>query len=357
MTLGRLRNKLQDAALDAFIITQPENRRYLSGFTGSAGLLLVTATRQLLFTDSRYYEQVKRQSPDWELVECGYDMVGALAELLPDLGLSTGKIGFEADNLIVSEFEAWKVLLAEVELIGKTQFVSDLRVVKTASDLVAIKKAMAIADRAMAHIYAWIQPGMSEKEVAWELEVFMRTHGADALSFETTVAAGANAALPHAKPTDSLTQPGEVVLIDMGCKVDGYCSDMTRTFSLGRPKHTAYEAVWRVVDQANKAATAGIKAGVSGKAVDRLARDVIDRAGYGDKFGHGLGHGVGLAIHEDPFMSFRRDAILPEGAVITVEPGIYLPGKFGVRLEDMVIITQDGVEVLTTTPKIPILDR
>lgn len=348
---------MRRAELGAFLVSEKNNRRYLSGFSGSAGLLLITPARQLLLTDSRYYEQVKQQSPGWELVKSGYAMIQCVAELLPELGLKGARIGFEADCLTVADFELWQEGLADTELVAVSGFFSPFRAAKTAAELETIRHAAAIADAALSHVLGWIEPGMTEKEIAWELEVYMRTHGADAPAFDLTVATGPNAAMPHATATQRQATIGEVVLIDMGCMVNGYRSDMTRTFCLGQPADPEYLAVWETVDRANRAAVAGLKAGASGKVIDSLARDVITQAGYGDNFGHGLGHGVGLAIHEDPFLSYRADVVLPVGAVLTIEPGIYLPGRFGVRLEDMVALTAAGPEILTNTPKMPVLDR
>ncbi|RME51547.1 MAG: aminopeptidase P family protein [Caldilineae bacterium] len=357
MPLQKLREKIEAAGLDALLVTQAENRRYLSGFTGSAGVLLITPTRQLLLTDSRYYEQVRREAPDWELVEAGYQTFRRLAELLPELELGGAKIGFEADDVTVARFRAMQEALDGVNLVETDGLVAGLRAVKSADELDAIRKAVALADETMAHLYEWIQPGMTEKEVAWELEVYMRTRGASALSFEAIVAAGPNSALPHATPSDAVIQPGDVVLVDMGCVVGGYCSDLTRTFSLGEPRAPQFEAVWGLVEQACAAAEAGIRAGMSGKAADALARDVIAAAGHGDHFGHSLGHGVGLAIHEMPRLSYAAEDPLPEGAVVTIEPGVYLPGEFGVRLEDMAVVTAGGMEVLTRVPKVKSVPR
>jgi len=199
-----------------------------------------------------------------------------------------------------------------------------------------------------------IRPGMTGQEAAWEIEAYMRTHGASKIAFDLIVAAGPNGALPHARASDQIIRPGEPIVVDIGCVVDGYCSDMTRTFCLGRPE-ARYLEVWNLVLQAQEAAEAGLRAGLSGVEADALARQVIQAAGYGEQFGHGLGHGVGLAIHERPRASRLSTDILAAGMSLTVEPGIYLPGEFGVRLEDLVIIRQEGVEVLTRSPKIAAL--
>ncbi len=356
MPLTKLRQKMESEKLDGLLITQKDNRRYLSGFTGSAGVLFITAEQQYLLTDSRYYEQVTRQASDWTLVKAGYQFAKGVATLLKENNLENGIIGFEADDVTVSQWQSWKQdLPASLSLKDTTGWVMNLRMVKTESELKAIKAAMAVADEAMQYIYKNIKIGMTELDVAWALEVYMRTHGASALSFDTIVAVGANSALPHATPGTAVVGKGDVVLIDMGCVVDGYCSDMTRTFSMGEPKDPQYLSVWNLVNDAVEAAKAGIRAGVSSRTADAFARDVIAAAGFGDKFGHSLGHGVGIVVHELPFVSYAREMVLPENSVITIEPGVYLPGAFGVRLEDMAIVTPSGVEILTQTPKISVL--
>ena len=355
--LERFREKMQANDLDLFLVTQGHNRRYLSGFSGSAGVLLITPDRQFLATDSRYYERVKREAPAWELIEAGYKTMEALNTVLTENNLKGGRIGFEADHVTVAQLQSWRETLGETTLVETTDFVLGLRAAKTENELASIRKAVAIADQAMAHIYQWIQPGMTEKEVAWELEVFMRTHGADALSFETIVAAGANGAIPHAAPSDYKIQLGDPVVIDLGCMVEGYCSDVTRTFSVGEPNQAGYRAIWELVYQANAAAEAGLKAGMPGNEADALARELIKAANYGDNFGHTLGHGVGLNIHEHPRLSYIVETPVEAGAVVTVEPGVYLPGAFGVRLEDMVVVTDNGAEVLTAVPKVAVLAR
>ena len=355
--LERFREKLDAAEFDAFLVTNNHNRRYLSGFTGSSGALLITPTQQFVITDSRYYERVKQEAPDWTLVEAGSKTNEAINTLIPDINLTGAKIGFEADSVTVAQLRTMNEKIESVDFIETSNFVMSLRAVKTAQELDAIKQAIALADQAMVYIYDWIQPGMTEKEIAWELEVFMRSRGASALSFETIVAAAANGASPHASVSDYKIQLGDPVVIDMGCVIDGYCSDITRSFSVGTPNQPDFLKVWDIVDQANSAAIQDIKVGMPSNQADALARDVIKAAGYGNNFGHSLGHGVGLAIHEDPKASYLSEKPLPDGAVVTIEPGIYLPGKFGVRLEDMIVLTTDGVEVMTAAPKVKILDR
>ncbi len=352
MRLEKFRQLIAEDKIDGFLVTQPENRRYLSGFTGSAGVLVITPEKQVLATDSRYYEQVRQECPDWELVEVGYDFAGNMLELLRSVGLGGSRVGFEAGHISVATLHAWERALKGRLILTHTQnFVEELRIQKDDDELARIKKAVALADEAFAQVEPRIQPGMTETEVAWELESYMRTHGASALSFEPIVASGPNSAKPHARPTDRPLQKGEPITIDWGCVVDGYCSDVTRTFCLGEPADGKYLAVWNIVRQAQQAATAGAKAGMTGEEVDKLARDVIEEAGYGDYFGHGLGHGVGLAVHENPRYSFTYPYAVPARAVMSIEPGIYIPGWGGVRLEDLIVVGEDKVEVLTAAPK------
>lgn len=352
MRLEKFREKLITEELDGFMVTQADNRRYLSGFTGSNGVLIITPEKQVLATDSRYYEQVREQCPDWELMEVGYDFAGGMLELLRELGLGGRRVGFEATNISVSTLHTWeRALKGQLVLVHTQGLVEELRVQKDEAELANIRAAIAVADEAWAHISSWIQPGMTELQVAWELESYMRTHGAEALSFESIVASGPNSAKPHAVPTERVIQPGEPITIDFGCVVNGYCSDITRTVCLGEPVDEKYLAVWNTVLQAQQAAINGAKADMTGDAVDKLARDIINNAGYGDYFGHGLGHSLGLAVHESPRYSFAYKEPVPAGTVITVEPGIYIPGWGGVRIEDIVLVQDDGAAVLTAAPK------
>ncbi|MDX1520626.1 MAG: Xaa-Pro peptidase family protein [Anaerolineae bacterium] len=350
--LEKFREVLEESGLDGFLITQPDNRRYLSGFTGSNGVLIITAEKQVLATDSRYYTQVREQCPDWELAEVGYSFPDHMLELLRGLELGARKVGFEADHITVSTLYSWeRALLGRLMLVNTEGVVASLRMQKDADEVAAIKKAVALADAAVQHITRWMKPGMTELQVAWELERYLRTSGADALAFESIVASGPNSAKPHARPTERQIQAGEPITLDLGCVIDGYCSDVTRTVSLGEPRDDKYLTVWHTVREALETATRQAKGGMTGEAVDKLARDVIDQAGYKDYFGHGLGHGVGLSVHEGPRYSFTYPHEVPSGAVMTIEPGIYIPEWGGVRLEDMVVVGDEGVEVLTGVAK------
>jgi Xaa-Pro aminopeptidase len=356
MRVKKIRDKMEAMELDGLLVTNPENRRYLSGFTGSSGVLIVSAERQAVATDSRYYEQVKQQCPDWELLEVGYNFAGGMLEMLRDFGLGGRRVGFEATDISVTTLRQWeRALRGRLVLVDTNGMVEALRIEKDATELASLNKAIALADETMAHLYKTVRAGMTEQEVAWLLEQQMRTGGAEALSFAPIVASGPNSAKPHAVPTDRVIQNGEPITIDMGCVVDGYCSDITRTFCLGKPADERYLAVWETVRQAQEAAIAAAKGGMDGSDVDKIARDIIEAAGYGDNFGHGLGHSLGLAVHEVPRYSFTFSGEVPAGAVMTVEPGIYISGWGGVRIEDVVLVKKEGVEVLTRAEKIAVV--
>jgi Xaa-Pro aminopeptidase len=353
MRLTKLRAVLTKHDLDAVLINQPENRRYLSGFTGSAGWLILSADRAVLATDFRYYEQVEREAPGFELAKVQGKFSDLLPGLLADLGV--GRLGFESQHLTVDQYSNWSEATATVEWVPLKEIVEPIRAIKDEAEIEAIRRSVALTDAAFTHLLAVIRPGMTEEEAAWEIEMYMRTHGASKVAFDLTVAAGPNGALPHAQAGNHTLQPGEPIVVDIGCVVDGYCSDMTRTFCLGRP-HPKYLEVWDIVLRAQEAAETAIRAGVSGAEADSSARDLIKAAGYGEQFGHGLGHGVGLAVHESPGAGRLSEDTLEAGMTLTVEPGIYLPGEFGVRLEDLVVIRQQGIEILTKSPKIPVVD-
>ncbi|MBE7470256.1 MAG: Xaa-Pro dipeptidase [Anaerolineae bacterium] len=355
--LEKFRQLMAEQKIDGFLVTQPENRRYLSGFTGSSGILIITPERQAVATDSRYYEQVRQQCPDWELIEAGYDFVGNMLETLRQFELGARRVGFEPGHINVSTLNSWeRALKGRLVLVDTEGFVEVLRMRKDQTEVASIRKAIAVADEALVHVTQWMKPGMTERQVAWEIESYMRTHGADAVSFEPIVASGPNSAMPHARPTERVLQAGEPITMDFGCIVEGYCSDLTRTVCLGEPADTKYLEVWYTVLKAQEMAEDGARVGMTGEQIDKLARDVIAEAGFGDYFGHGLGHGVGLAIHEGPRFSFTYPHEVPVGAIMTIEPGIYIPGWGGVRIEDMAWVRPNGLEILTAAPKEPVLN-
>jgi Xaa-Pro aminopeptidase len=340
----RLEQQLSARELDRMLVTDLTNVRYLTGFTGTNGACVCGPGIRLFFTDFRYTERAAAEVEGWEAITVGGDWLGAIAERLE------GRVGFEDDQMSVRMLAKLKEKLAEgVEPVPAGGVVEGLRRVKDEAELAAIAAASELADQ----VWLWSLErglaGRSERDVALAAEARMRELGAEP-SFPTIVAAGANGALPHAEPGEREIGRGELVVFDMGAKLDGYCSDGTRTYATGDPGEEA-SAVYEVVREAQQAALDAIGAGVEGEAVDTVARKVIEAAGHGDRFGHGLGHGVGLEVHEGPRLSLRSDDVLAPNEVVTVEPGVYLPGKLGVRIEDLVVVTEDGLRNLSALPK------
>lgn len=350
--LALVREQFDKWQVDGLLITSPTNRRWLSGFTGSAGQLLITADRAIMAADSRYWEQAELQAHHFEVFR-HKDQKEDVATFLAKGGAK--RIGYEARHMTVLGARQWKKhrgygwrALAET--------VEPFRAVKTAEEIELIREAARITDRTVTE-FPWLaRPGMSEQAVAWEAEKFMREAGADRPGFDIIVASGPNSAKPHHQPGERVLSPGDIVIVDLGAEFGGYKSDLTRTFYLGDPADDRFWGIYNTVYQAQSAAIDGIRAGVTGQAVDALARGVIESAGHGDHFGHGTGHSLGLDIHEDPRFSKRAEkVILPAGAVMTVEPGIYLPGYGGVRIEDLILVTEDGAEYLSAAPKSPLI--
>jgi Xaa-Pro aminopeptidase len=351
--LLKLRQKLSEKELDGILISQPENRRYLSGFDGSAGLLLITASESILATDFRYTEQAKQQAPDFQV----FQTKGDLKEWFPGLvsNIKLKKLGFEAEYLTLASYqrfvEAVKSLPDQLQLVPAGEPVERLRAVKEAGELELITKAVKLADQAIKHISNIIRPGMTEKEVSWEIERFMKENGSGSMPFDLIVAAGPRSALPHAQPTERPIQKGEPIVVDIGARWEGYCSDLTRTLYLGEADAT-FAKVYDIVLGAQLTAMATLESGMTGEQADKLARTVIEEAGYGKDFGHSLGHGVGLACHEEPRLANKVSGKLSDGMVFTIEPGIYLTGWGGVRIEDMVVLENGRPKVLSQAPKI-----
>lgn len=348
MRLEKLRQALKEDELDAILITRPENQRYLSGFTGGEAALLITQQQALLLTDFRYFDQVAEEAPDFELVKVEDKAPLALKRCLKEFGVKT--LGFESTHLPFAQYQEWKKATRGTKWIPTKEMAETLRLIKDEHELAKIRKAVAMADMACEYIRDFIEPGMSEKQVAWELESYMRTHGAEAVAFSLIVAAGPNGAKPHAVPQDRQIKEGEPIVMDMGARFDGYHSDLTRTICLGEPDGKLQE-IYDIVLHAQLAAEERARPGMTGQEVDAFARDFIAEAGYKEQFGHGLGHGVGLAVHEGPRVSAASTATLRPGMVCTIEPGIYLTGWGGVRIEDIVLFKEDGVEVLSKARK------
>ncbi len=342
-----------DQELDGVLISAPENRRYLSGFSGSAGYLFITKSNALLVTDSRYTEQATNQSPHFEVkqVRGGW---GWLVEELKASGVK--KVGFESQDMTVSSYnsliEAIKgdSSLGGVSMIPAPGLAENQRIIKDQEELTMLQLAIDAADKAMDQVCPAITPGMTEKEVAWKMETAMRDAGADNISFDTIVAAGPNGAMAHHQPSDYVIKHGDPIVIDMGAKVGGYCSDLSRSIAVGEPDET-FRKIYDIVLGAQLTAINTVKVGMTGEETDSLSRDVIAEAGYGDNFGHSLGHGVGLEIHENPRVGPRSPDVLGLNTVFTVEPGIYLTGWGGIRIEDIVILREDGAVPLSKAAK------
>ena len=348
MRIQRIRQALREQGLDAILVSRPENQRYLSGFTGGDGALVITQSDALLLTDSRYYEQVAEEAPDFQLVKVEGPVPQLLKLLLKKLEVKT--LAFESTHVPFAQYQDWKKATRGVKWVPTKEAVETLRMIKDKEELALIKKAIAISDAACDHIREFVEPGMTERQVAWELESYMRTHGAEGLAFPLIVGSGPNGAKPHAVLSDRPIRMGDAIVMDMGARVDGYNSDLTRTICLGKPGRKLQE-IYDIVLRAQLAAEAGAKPGMKGQEMDALARQVIRDANHDAHFGHGLGHGVGLAVHEGPGAGRTSTVTLAAGMVCTVEPGIYLPGWGGVRIEDIVLFTANGAEVLSQARK------
>ncbi len=347
----KLRQRLAEKELDAICITQPENRYYLSGFDGSSGFLLITPQNAILATDFRYIEQAKRQSPDCNILQISGNIVDWFPGLVTDLALK--RLGFEAGHITFAVYQQLTEALqkSQLRLVPVDGLVESLRVIKEPEEIELITKAAEITDKAFAYIEGIIRIGMTEETVAWEIEKFLRQGGSQTIPFDIIVASGPNAALPHAKPSPRPIHTGEPVVIDIGARVGGYASDLSRTICLGSPDDT-FNKVYDIVLGAQLATLAIIKQGMTGGEVDHLARTVIEQAGYGEAFGHGLGHGVGLASHEQPRLGPKSLERLADGMVFTIEPGIYLAGWGGVRIEDVVVMEESKIKVISKARKV-----
>ncbi len=353
--LAALRKKMEENGLDAFLVSVPENRYYLSGFeatdlqlTESSGILLVGFDRQVILTDFRYQEEAGRQAR-------GYDLVVYKETWDPELkgifrNWNVRRLGIEANYLTVQRYRQLKEILQDVhargEVVPTEGMVEDLRMVKDPDEVERIRESLRLTEQVFDWIWTKIKPGMSEKGLAWMIEAGIRESGAESVSFPPIVASGPNGALPHAVPTDRRLTESDAVVLDLGARLRLYCSDMTRTW-LGPRVSDELKRIYGIVRTAQQAAMEAICPGIDSHEVDRIARGIIEEAGYGEKFGHGLGHGVGLAVHEKPGYGKKNSVVLQENMVLTVEPGIYVPGLGGVRLENMVRVTSDGCENLS----------
>jgi Xaa-Pro aminopeptidase len=338
--------------IDVLLVTGLVNVRYLTGYTGSNGIALVGPQARVFITDFRYLEQAGEEVlPEFDRLVA--DAPQELPELI-ESALPAGelRLGFEAEHTSVRAHERLRELLSDrVELAATAGLVERMRAVKEPDEIARIKGAAALADAAFEHVVAQGLAGRTEREIALALETDMRARGADRAGFDAIVAAGPHGALPHAQPRDEQIKTGELVVIDWGAQLDGYCSDCTRTVAVGDPGGEAGQ-IYELVLEAQVAGVRAVAAGRGTREVDGIARGVIEAAGHGHEFGHGLGHGVGLDIHEAPTLSLRApNQELEAGNVVTIEPGIYLPGRFGVRIEDLVVVANGGGETLTSIDK------
>lgn len=351
--LNKLRQQIAEKGLDGIFISQPENRRYLSLFDGSAGYLLLTADKAVLATDFRYTEQAQRQSTGYEI----FRVTGALSDwfikLVGDLNLKT--LGFESGDVTFAFYrqltETLKKAGLELKLLPTDGIIESLRAVKDPEEIEMITQAVDVSDAAFEHITRYIREGMTEKDIAWELEKFMREHGSQSMPFDIIVASGPNGAMAHHKPSDRAIKEGEPIILDLGARCNGYASDLTRTVWVGKPDNNL-KKVYDIVLGAQLTALAIIQEGMTGKEADNLARIVIQEAGYAEAFGHGLGHGVGLATHELPRLGITSTDKLVNCMVFTIEPGIYLSGWGGVRIEDTVVMENGKARAISKARKV-----
>ena len=355
--LNRLRSEMTDNSLDVMLISSPENRRYFSGFTGSFGNLFITHEDQFLVTDFRYVEQAETQCSEFSVVRLSG---GGYSWMIDLLGKNSNfKIGFEGNDLSVEQYFNLEATLSNstsisgFKLVKTTSLLDMIRAVKDSQEIETLKKAIEITDASFSEISNSSKPGMSEKEIAWELEKAMRIKGAESLAFDTIVAAGKNGSMAHHRAGDSVISYPDFVVIDMGAKFQGYCADLTRTIFLGELDNK-FREIYEIVLSAQVEATRAAKPGMTGGELDNIARKVISNAGFGDYFGHGLGHGVGLVVHEYPRVGPKSQDVLKNGMVFTIEPGIYIPEWGGIRIEDVIVLDSDQPVVLSKSEKIKI---
>lgn len=345
--LHKLRNLLQQNEVDAILVTNPFNRRYITNFTGTAGSALITDREAFFITDFRYVDQANEQAKDFTVVEHHGPISDKISELLDKNGIKL--LGFEEEHVTYAQHSLYEEKFS-ARLIATKGMIESLRIVKSADEIEILKQAAKIADEAYGHILNHLRPGMTEIDIANELEFFMRKKGATSSSFDIIVASGYRSALPHGVASEKKIETGELVTLDYGALYKGYCSDTTRTVAVGEVSDDL-KKIYETVQEAQERAVRGIKPGMTGKEADALARDYIVQEGYGDYFGHSTGHGIGLEVHEGPALSLRSHIELQKNMVVTVEPGIYIPEVGGCRIEDDIVLTESGNERLTHATK------
>ncbi len=354
--LSFLRSKFDDLGVDTIWIVQPENRRYLSGFKAadgqlneSAGSLFISQDQALLVTDSRYTTQAQEETVGFDIITHKEGLINALFDIFDRL--HTKRLGFEGCYLIWDLYQRLNKKIIKhsppVKLIPLSDIVEEMREIKEPEEVEILSGSAKLMGDVLAQVIEELRPGQVEKDVAWRIEALIREQDVDGVSFPPIVASGSNSALPHAIPTNRMIGEGEPIILDVGSKVDGYCSDMTRTIFLEQPS-SYFKEIYRIVQEAQVSAIDSLRPGMKSTEVDSIARDIIKKAGFGNFFGHSLGHGIGMAPHERPAVGPLKAEVLKEGMVFTIEPGIYIPGKGGVRLEEMIILEKNGARVLTT---------
>lgn len=345
--MTKLRTLLAAQNLDALLITNPYNLRYMTGFTGTSGVAIVSKDDAVFITDFRYMEQAAKQIKEFRIAQHKKTLVEEIAAQVTAMGIKT--LGFEKEHVTYAQFLLYDKFIP-TELMGVADLIEKIRLIKTPDEVKIIKVACEIVDAAFEHITKFIKPGLTELQVSNELEFFMRQQGATESSFDTIVASGLRSALPHGVATDKIIEKGDFVTLDYGALYNGYVSDTTRTVAVGEPSAQLKE-IYNIVLQAQLIGVKEFKPGITGVEADAVVRDYIKEHGYGEAFGHSTGHGIGLEVHEGPGLSHRSNYVLEAGMTVTCEPGIYLPGIGGVRIEDDLLITATGNEVLTTAPK------
>ncbi|OPJ55623.1 M24 family metallopeptidase [Alkalithermobacter paradoxus] len=344
--IQNLRKEMKERNLQAVIIYKPQNRRYISGFTGSAGYALITEDKAIFFTDFRYIQQASNQCKDFEILEIS--KVKSVTEYLNEMNIET--LGFEDDFMDFATYSKFTDELKNTKLVPLKGLMLNLRSIKDEEEINMIAKAAQIADKAFEHILSFIKPGVCERDLYLEIEHFMKKNGASGVSFEPIVASGKRSSLPHGVASEKIIEDGDFLTLDFGCIYNGYCSDMTRTIVVGKASDEQ-KKIYNIVLEAQTKALEAVRPGITGEELDKIARDIITKEGYGDKFGHGLGHGVGLEVHELPHVNSIGKDPLRAGMVITDEPGIYIPDFGGVRIEDLILVTEEGYKVLSNSPK------
>ncbi|MGX2945137.1 M24 family metallopeptidase [Enterococcus alishanensis] len=343
----KLRELMKKEVVDSYLVTSPANLRYLTNFTGTAGMALITLEEAYFITDFRYMEQAAEQVADFTILQHSGNIVEIIIDIIEKNQLQV--LAFEDTQMTFADYTVFEESLA-IELSPASGLIESLREIKDDDEVAIIKKACTIADAAYEYILKTIRPGMTEIEVANQIDFYMRSLGATGVSFDTIVASGIRSALPHGVASEKVITPGDMITLDFGCVYQGYVSDITRTFAIDDPGEELRK-IYQIVLDAQLAVLDAAQAGVSGAQLDGVARDIITTAGYGENFGHSTGHGIGLEIHEGPLLSRRNDQLVKVGNVVTNEPGIYIPNLGGVRIEDDLLILAEGNQILTESSK------